>query len=52
MAGARDGYFGPDDHETIAREIGERAPHLLFVGMPSPFKETWCERHRSGSTCR
>ena len=22
-------------------------PHLLFVGMPSPFKETWCERHKS-----
>ena len=19
---------------------------MLFVGMPSPFKETWCERHR------
>jgi N-acetylglucosaminyldiphosphoundecaprenol N-acetyl-beta-D-mannosaminyltransferase len=18
---------------------------MLFVGMPSPFKETWCERH-------
>jgi N-acetylglucosaminyldiphosphoundecaprenol N-acetyl-beta-D-mannosaminyltransferase len=20
---------------------------MLFVGMPSPFKETWCERHRA-----
>ena len=20
---------------------------MLFVGMPSPFKETWCERHRN-----
>jgi N-acetylglucosaminyldiphosphoundecaprenol N-acetyl-beta-D-mannosaminyltransferase len=19
---------------------------MLFVGMPSPFKETWCQRHR------
>ena len=20
---------------------------MLFIGMPSPFKETWCERHRA-----
>ena len=22
-------------------------PHMLFVGMPSPFKETWVERYRT-----
>ena len=46
VAGFRDGYFGADEHATIVDEIRSRAPHLLFVGMPSPFKETWCERHR------
>jgi N-acetylglucosaminyldiphosphoundecaprenol N-acetyl-beta-D-mannosaminyltransferase len=46
VAGARDGYFAPDEHENIVAEIRSRAPHILFVGMPSPFKETWCERHR------
>lgn len=46
VAGARDGYFGPADHGRIVAEIRDRAPHMLFVGMPSPFKETWCERHR------
>jgi len=46
VAGYRNGYFGPSDHDAIADEIRARAPHLLFVGMPSPFKETWCERYR------
>jgi N-acetylglucosaminyldiphosphoundecaprenol N-acetyl-beta-D-mannosaminyltransferase len=47
VAGFRDGYFGPADHASIVAEIRAAAPHLLFVGMPSPFKETWCERHRA-----
>jgi len=46
IAGWRDGYFPAHDHARIVEQIRERAPHMLFVGMPSPFKETWCERHR------
>jgi N-acetylglucosaminyldiphosphoundecaprenol N-acetyl-beta-D-mannosaminyltransferase len=46
IVGFRDGYFGPDDHEGIVEEIRASGAHMLFVGMPSPFKETWCERHR------
>ncbi len=46
IAGFRDGYFKPADHAAIVEDIRARAPHFLFVGMPSPFKETWCERHR------
>ena len=46
IAGFRDGYFGPDDHLRIVEEIRASGAHMLFVGMPSPFKETWCERHR------
>ncbi len=46
VTGWRDGYFGASEHATIAAEIAQRAPHMLFVGMPSPFKETWCERYR------
>jgi N-acetylglucosaminyldiphosphoundecaprenol N-acetyl-beta-D-mannosaminyltransferase len=46
IAGFRDGYFGPDDHLGIVEEIRASRAHMLFVGMPSPFKETWCERHR------
>jgi N-acetylglucosaminyldiphosphoundecaprenol N-acetyl-beta-D-mannosaminyltransferase len=46
IAGFRDGYFGPDEHLRIVEEIRASGAHMLFVGMPSPFKETWCERHR------
>ena len=46
IAGFKDGYFRPDDHLKIVEEIRASEADLLFVGMPTPFKETWCERHR------
>jgi N-acetylglucosaminyldiphosphoundecaprenol N-acetyl-beta-D-mannosaminyltransferase len=46
IAGARDGYFTPADHESIVEEIRASAPHFLFVGMPTPFKDVFCQRHR------
>jgi N-acetylglucosaminyldiphosphoundecaprenol N-acetyl-beta-D-mannosaminyltransferase len=46
VAGYRDGYFKPEDHPAIVEEIRAVQPHLLFVGMPSPFKETWVQSHR------
>jgi N-acetylglucosaminyldiphosphoundecaprenol N-acetyl-beta-D-mannosaminyltransferase len=46
IAGYRDGYFGSDDHLNIVEEIRASRAHILFVGMPSPFKEVWCEQHR------
>jgi N-acetylglucosaminyldiphosphoundecaprenol N-acetyl-beta-D-mannosaminyltransferase len=46
VAGFRDGYFGRAEDAAVAAEIRDAAPDLLFVGMPSPFKETWCERFR------
>ena len=46
IAGFRDGYFGADEHLSLVEEIRASGAHMLFVGMPTPFKETWCERHR------
>jgi len=46
IAGYRDGYFGASDHAAIVDDIRASGADMLFVGMPSPFKETWCERHR------
>lgn len=46
VAGFRDGYFGPEEHEAVIEAIRAAEPHLLFVGMPTPFKEVFCERHR------
>lgn len=46
VVGKRDGYFGEDDHPAIIEDIRKAQPHLLLVGMPTPFKEVWCHRHR------
>lgn len=46
IAGFHDGYFRAEDHERIVDDIRTSGAHILFVGMPSPFKEIWCERHR------
>jgi N-acetylglucosaminyldiphosphoundecaprenol N-acetyl-beta-D-mannosaminyltransferase len=46
VLGARDGYFGPAESSSIVTEVRGLAPHMLFVGMPSPFKEIWCEENR------
>jgi N-acetylglucosaminyldiphosphoundecaprenol N-acetyl-beta-D-mannosaminyltransferase len=47
VAGHRDGYFRPETSDAVVDEIRRAAPHMLFVGMPTPFKEKWCERHRA-----
>jgi N-acetylglucosaminyldiphosphoundecaprenol N-acetyl-beta-D-mannosaminyltransferase len=31
---------------SLVEEIRASRADMLFVGMPTPFKETWCERHR------
>lgn len=46
IAGFRDGYFDRSDHSRIVEDVRRSGAHMLFVGMPSPFKETWCERYR------
>ncbi len=46
VAGLRDGYFGPDEEPAVVEQIRRSGAAILFVGMPSPFKESWCERHR------
>jgi len=46
VAGLRDGYFSSAEHASIVDEIRRAEPHILFIGMPSPFKETWSEQYR------
>lgn len=46
IAGYRNGYFGPDEHPAIIEDIRASDADILFVGMPSPFKETWLYEHR------
>lgn len=46
IAGARNGFMAPDEHEEVVRSVRESEADILLVGMPAPFKEIWCEKHR------
>ena len=47
VAGYRDGYFSSADVPAVVEQIRQCRPHMLFVGMPTPFKEVFLERHRA-----
>ena len=46
VAGWRNGYFDPKDEATIVAEIRASSPDCLFVGISSPIKERFLNRHR------
>ena len=46
VAGYRNGYFTPAEYDGVVEEIRIARPDMLFVGMPTPFKETWCFKYR------
>jgi N-acetylglucosaminyldiphosphoundecaprenol N-acetyl-beta-D-mannosaminyltransferase len=47
IAGYRNGFFNDADHPNIVRDIRASAADLLFVGMPTPFKEVWTDQYRN-----
>jgi N-acetylglucosaminyldiphosphoundecaprenol N-acetyl-beta-D-mannosaminyltransferase len=47
IAGARDGYWRPEQESEIAAEIGRARADLLFVALGSPHKERFLERWQS-----
>ncbi|MGQ9629660.1 MAG: WecB/TagA/CpsF family glycosyltransferase [bacterium] len=51
IVGYHHGYF--QDNPGVTREISEKSPHFLFVGMGSPKQEKWiCEnRHKLNCVC-
>jgi exopolysaccharide biosynthesis WecB/TagA/CpsF family protein len=46
IVGWRDGYFTEAQHPEVIQQIADSRADILFLGMPSPFKDVWCERHR------
>ena len=46
IAGSRNGYFSQKDDPQIIRQISDSRSDVLFIGMPSPFKEIWGEQNR------
>jgi N-acetylglucosaminyldiphosphoundecaprenol N-acetyl-beta-D-mannosaminyltransferase len=45
IVGACDGYFRPEASTTVVEQIRRSQADILFVGMPSPFKEVWCHEN-------
>jgi N-acetylglucosaminyldiphosphoundecaprenol N-acetyl-beta-D-mannosaminyltransferase len=47
LVGYRNGYFSQAEEEGIVKEITEKKPDILFVGMSSPKKEYWLGKYQS-----
>ena len=45
VAGFRDGYFAPSEAGEVIEQVRRSRADILFVAMPSPFKEIWCFDH-------
>ena len=52
VAGARDGYFRPEQEPEVAAEIRRSGAHLLFVGMSSPRKELFVSQWGDSTQAR
>ncbi len=46
IAGYRNGYFGPEDEENIAKQIAASGADLLFVAISSPKKEIFLKKYK------
>lgn len=46
IAGIRNGYFKESDYPEVIHEVKESKADILFIGMPTPFKEIWSEQYR------
>lgn len=45
IAGFRNGYFSEEDETSVICGINESRPDLLLIGMSTPQKELWGDRH-------
>jgi N-acetylglucosaminyldiphosphoundecaprenol N-acetyl-beta-D-mannosaminyltransferase len=52
VVGSRNGYFSLAEEAHVIRQIEVSSADILFVGMPTPFKECWCEEHRDSLGAR
>jgi len=46
VAGARDGYFDRAESDAVVAHIRDAQADILFIGMPSPFKEVWAQAYK------
>lgn len=51
IAGSRHGFFGEADYPEVIGDIKASDADILFIGMPSPFKELWAADHLDEFGC-
>ena len=51
VAGARSGYFAPEQTAAVVAEIRRSGAKLLFAGMGSPRQEYWLAEHLADTGC-
>jgi len=47
IAGYNDGFFKSEEESGIVEMINKSKPNILFLGLPSPKKEFFVERHKT-----
>lgn len=47
ICGIRDGYFSPEEEQTVLAAIKEAAPDILLAGLGVPRQEKWLWRHKA-----
>ncbi|MDB5069886.1 MAG: N-acetylmannosaminyltransferase [Candidatus Eremiobacteraeota bacterium] len=51
IAGARDGYFGPDESDAVVAAIRASGANVLLAGLGSPKQELWLARYLGAAGC-
>ena len=51
IAGARDGYFRPDENDAVAAAIRASGANVLLAGLGSPKQEQWLVRYLGATGC-
>jgi len=52
VAGARDGYFKPEEEDAIIDEINASGAELLLLGLGAPKQEMFVDRYKDRLGCR
>lgn len=51
IAGARDGYFRPDESDSVAAAIRASGANVLLAGLGSPKQELWLAQYLGATRC-
>jgi N-acetylglucosaminyldiphosphoundecaprenol N-acetyl-beta-D-mannosaminyltransferase len=46
VVGYRDGFWAPDEEDTVVAQVAAQRPNVLFLAIPSPDKEFFLAAHR------